>query len=116
MAWGLPKLPGMTFSDPTRTRFHLQSSLKYCQGYRCPEVRARGTGGAPTDADSNAFTAVEDSIKWIEGLAQDLKVKPTPARRGSGDADARRPRREYKVRDRRLCVLSEARSVWFNLN
>ncbi|VVC94190.1 unnamed protein product, partial [Leptidea sinapis] len=33
MAWGLPKLPGLTFPDPTKTQHHMRSSLRYYQGH-----------------------------------------------------------------------------------
>lgn len=65
MAWGLPKLPGLTFSDPTRTQYHLRSSLRYYQGHRFPDTVVRGPGGAPTDVDSNAFALPDDSIKLV---------------------------------------------------
>ncbi|CAG5017875.1 unnamed protein product [Parnassius apollo] len=65
MAWGLPKLPGLTFSDPTKTKHHMRSSLRYYQGYRFPDTVVRGPGGAATDVDSNAFALPEDSVKTL---------------------------------------------------
>lgn len=62
MAWGLPKLPGLTFADPTKTQFHIKSSLRYYQGYRFPDNALRGPGGTDTDVDSNAFSLSEDSV------------------------------------------------------
>lgn len=62
MAWGLPKLPGLTFSDPTKTQYHVCNSLKFYQGYRFPDISVRGPGGAPTDVDSNAFALPEDPV------------------------------------------------------
>lgn len=63
MAWGLPKLPGLTFSDPTKTQYHLKNTLRYYQGHRFPDTTVRAPGGAPTDADSNAYVAIDDSVK-----------------------------------------------------
>ncbi|XP_049888061.1 EF-hand domain-containing protein 1-like, partial [Pectinophora gossypiella] len=68
MAWGLPKLPGLTFSDPTKTQFHLYPSLKLQQGYRFPDMKVRGPGGTDTDVDSNAFAQPEDSVNYDPSL------------------------------------------------
>ncbi|KOB79135.1 putative EF-hand domain-containing protein, partial [Operophtera brumata] len=64
MAWGLPKLPGLTFSDPTKTQFHMKSSLRYYQGHRFPDTHLRGPGATDTDVDSNAFALPDDSVKF----------------------------------------------------
>lgn len=62
MSWGLPKLPGLTFTDPTKTQFHRCPSLKYYQGRRFPDMHVMGAGGTGTDTDSNAFALAEDSV------------------------------------------------------
>lgn len=64
MAWGLPKLPGLTFSDPTKTQHHLKSSLYFYQGYRIPDPKVVGPGSSPTDIDSNAFALPEDTVMY----------------------------------------------------
>lgn len=66
MAWGLPKLPGLTFSDPTKTQFHMKSSLRYYQGHRFPDTHLRGPGATDTDVDSNAFALPDDSVKYVK--------------------------------------------------
>ncbi|XP_028038206.1 EF-hand domain-containing protein 1-like [Bombyx mandarina] len=76
MAWGLPKLPGLTFSDPTRTQYHLRSSLRYYQGHRFPDTVVRGPGGAPTDVDSNAFALPDDSINYDPSLTYGRVKQP----------------------------------------
>ncbi|XP_050673267.1 EF-hand domain-containing protein 1-like [Leptidea sinapis] len=68
MAWGLPKLPGLTFPDPTKTQHHMRSSLRYYQGHRFPDTLIRGPGGTDTDVDSNAFALPEDSVNFDPSL------------------------------------------------
>ncbi|XP_047523227.1 EF-hand domain-containing protein 1-like [Pieris napi] len=68
MAWGLPKLPGLTFADPTKTQYHVRSSLRYYQGHRFPDTLVRGSGGTDTDVDSNAFALPEDSVNYDPSL------------------------------------------------
>ncbi|KAJ0181205.1 hypothetical protein K1T71_003290 [Dendrolimus kikuchii] len=68
MAWGLPKLPGLTFSDPTKTQYHIRSSLRYYQGHRFPDTVVRGPGGTATDVDSNAFALPDDSVNYDPSL------------------------------------------------
>ncbi|XP_032516120.2 EF-hand domain-containing protein 1-like [Danaus plexippus] len=68
MAWGLPKLPGLTFSDPTKTQYHIRSSLRYYQGHRFPDTLIRGPGGTATDVDSNAFALPDDSVTYDPSL------------------------------------------------
>lgn len=74
MAWGLPKLPGLTFSDPTKTQYHMRSSLRYYQGHRFPDTVVRGPGGTATDVDSNAFALPDDSVKWVQVLLRHFLV------------------------------------------
>ncbi|XP_052753824.1 EF-hand domain-containing protein 1-like [Galleria mellonella] len=76
MAWGLPKLPGLTFSDPTKTQYHIRSSLRYYQGHRFPDTVVRGPGGTATDVDSNAFTLPEDSVNYDPSLTYGRVKQP----------------------------------------
>ncbi|XP_041973572.1 EF-hand domain-containing protein 1-like [Aricia agestis] len=68
MAWGLPKLPGYTFSDPTRGSHHLRSSMRFYHGYMMPDTLVRGPGGTDTDVDSNAFALADDSLNYDPSL------------------------------------------------
>ncbi|CAB3237276.1 unnamed protein product [Arctia plantaginis] len=76
MAWGLPKLPGLTFADPTKTQFHIKSTLRYYQGHRFPDTNVRGTGGTGTDVDSNAFALPEDSVNYDPSLTYGRVKQP----------------------------------------
>ncbi|XP_053602029.1 EF-hand domain-containing protein 1-like [Plodia interpunctella] len=76
MAWGLPKLPGLTFSDPTKTQFHMKSSLRFYQGHRFPDTALRAPGGADTDVDSNAFALPEDSVIYDPSLTYGRVKQP----------------------------------------
>ncbi|KAM3966804.1 EF-hand domain-containing protein 1 [Aphomia sociella] len=76
MAWGLPKLPGLTFSDPTKTQYHMRSSLRYYQGHRFPDTTVRGPGGTATDVDSNAFALPEDSVNYDPSLTYGRVKQP----------------------------------------
>ncbi|KAL5013732.1 hypothetical protein ScPMuIL_008002 [Solemya velum] len=42
---GLPYLPGNSFRDPTKTKFHLTHSLDYKNGYAVPKRPETGVGG-----------------------------------------------------------------------
>ncbi|XP_037300618.1 EF-hand domain-containing protein 1 [Manduca sexta] len=76
MAWGLPKLPGLTFSDPTKTQYHIRSSLRYYQGHRFPDTLIRGPGGTATDVDSNAFALPDDSVNYDPSLTYGRVKQP----------------------------------------
>ncbi|CAH0600471.1 unnamed protein product [Chrysodeixis includens] len=76
MAWGLPKLPGLTFSDPTKTQYHIKSSLRYYQGHRFHDTNIRGPGGTATDVDSNAFALPEDSVNYDPSLTYGRVKQP----------------------------------------
>ncbi|XP_068629097.1 EF-hand domain-containing protein 1-like [Battus philenor] len=76
MAWGLPKLPGLTFSDPTKTRYHMRSSLRYYQGHRFPDTLVKGPGGTATDVESNAFALPEDSVNYDPSLTYGRVKQP----------------------------------------
>ncbi|XP_022820957.1 EF-hand domain-containing protein 1-like [Spodoptera litura] len=76
MAWGLPKLPGLTFSDPTKTQYHMRSSLRYYQGHRFPDTEIRGPGGTATDVDSNAFALPEDTVNFDPSLTYGRVKQP----------------------------------------
>ncbi|XP_045542556.1 EF-hand domain-containing protein 1 [Papilio machaon] len=76
MAWGLPKLPGLTFSDPTKTKHHMRSSLRFYQGYRFPDTIIVGPGGSATDVDSNAFALPEDSVNYDPSLTYGRVKQP----------------------------------------
>ncbi|XP_023949094.2 EF-hand domain-containing protein 1-like [Bicyclus anynana] len=76
MAWGLPKLPGLTFADPTKTQHHIRSSLRYYQGHRFPDTTLRAPGGTATDADSNAFALPEDSVIYDPSLTYGRVKQP----------------------------------------
>ncbi|KAI5634772.1 DUF1126 PH-like domain-containing protein [Phthorimaea operculella] len=68
MAWGLPKLPGLMFSDPSKTQFHVCPSLKYYQGHMFPSTTVRGHGNVGTDVDSNAYALTTDSVNYDPSL------------------------------------------------
>ncbi|XP_047536676.1 EF-hand domain-containing protein 1-like [Vanessa atalanta] len=76
MAWGLPKLPGLVFSDPTKTQHHIRSSLRYYQGHRFPDTLIRGPGGTATDVDSNAFALPDDSVNYDPSLTYGRVKQP----------------------------------------
>ncbi|KAL0850148.1 hypothetical protein ABMA28_012024 [Loxostege sticticalis] len=76
MAWGLPKLPGLTFSDPTKTQYHMKSTLRYYQGHRFPDTTVRGPGGTATDIDSNAFAMPEDAVNYDPSLTYGRVKQP----------------------------------------
>lgn len=44
---GLPFLPGNSFNDPTKMRYHRSHSLNYKNGYAVPILPERGIGGEP---------------------------------------------------------------------
>lgn len=44
---GLPFLPGNSFQDPTRTRYHRSQTLGYNNGYALPKRPEVGIGGTP---------------------------------------------------------------------
>ncbi|XP_075982784.1 EF-hand domain-containing protein 1-like [Anticarsia gemmatalis] len=76
MAWGLPKLPGLTFADPTKTQYHMKSTLRYYQGHRFPDTSVKGPGGTGTDVDSNAFALPEDSVNYDPSLTYGRVKQP----------------------------------------
>ncbi|XP_061712328.1 EF-hand domain-containing protein 1-like [Cydia pomonella] len=76
MAWGLPKLPGLTFSDPTKIQHHMRSSLRIYQGHRFPDTSLRAPGGEATDVDSNAFALPDDSVNYDPSLTYGRVKQP----------------------------------------
>ncbi|XP_037964332.2 EF-hand domain-containing protein 1 isoform X1 [Plutella xylostella] len=76
MAWGLPKLPGLSFSDPTKSRHHLRGSLRFHHGHRFPDTRVTAPGGEPTDVDSNAFALPDDSVNYDPSLTYGRVKQP----------------------------------------
>lgn len=46
---GLPFLPGNTFSDPTKNKYHVSQTLDFKNGYRLPTRPTVGIGGRPIE-------------------------------------------------------------------
>lgn len=62
MTSNLPFLPGSTFTDPTKTRFHCPQTLGYKNGYGMPKHPTQGIGGDPLLATNKLTEAELDEL------------------------------------------------------
>lgn len=63
MSWGLPKLPGFSFGDVTKTNFHVPRKIDYVNGYPIVQCDGRAIGGSSMDADGSNYIDVSDALK-----------------------------------------------------
>lgn len=63
MAWSLPKLPGCSFPDPTRTRFNVPRKFEMVNGFAMPVIDFRGVGGIPMDVEGSRYLDVTDNCR-----------------------------------------------------
>lgn len=60
---GLPLLPGLSFQDPTKTKFHRCQFFEFKQGDRTMKHYAPAAGQYPRDIDSVRYLDIDiDSI------------------------------------------------------
>lgn len=60
---GLPLLPGLTFQDPTKSKFHRCQTFGFYQGGRYYKHYSPASGQYPRDIDSVRYLNIEnDSI------------------------------------------------------
>ncbi|XP_049857375.1 EF-hand domain-containing protein 1-like isoform X2 [Schistocerca gregaria] len=73
---GLPLLPGYTFGDPTKTRYHRSQCFDFRGGYAFPKTTCFGIGKEPLDVDSVAFLKDDDTIKCDPVLTYGILKRP----------------------------------------
>ncbi|XP_077288107.1 EF-hand domain-containing protein 1-like [Arctopsyche grandis] len=68
MSWGLPKLPGFSFEDVTKTNFHVPRKIDYVNGYPIVRCDGRAVGGSSMDADGSNYIDVSDALNFDPSL------------------------------------------------
>ena len=57
---GLPLLPGLSFQDPTKSKFHRSQFFEFKQGGRYMKHYAPAPGKYPRDVDSLRYLDIEN--------------------------------------------------------
>ncbi|EFA04366.1 EF-hand domain-containing protein 1-like Protein [Tribolium castaneum] len=65
---GLPKLPGLTFTDPTLTSYHLSQTFSISNGYKIPKNDYVGIGNRELDSNSVKFISTNDPVRFDPSL------------------------------------------------
>ncbi|KAL3282731.1 hypothetical protein HHI36_005902 [Cryptolaemus montrouzieri] len=65
---GLPKLPGLTFTDPTITNFKLSHTLDTCAGYSLPKSNYLGIGGRELEINTAKYITKSDPVRYDPSL------------------------------------------------
>ncbi|XP_017777691.1 PREDICTED: EF-hand domain-containing protein 1-like [Nicrophorus vespilloides] len=65
---GLPKLPGLSFRDPSIQRFHLCQTFDIINGYRHPKMHFTGHGNSELDINSVAYVSKLEPLHYDPSL------------------------------------------------
>ncbi|KAL5493772.1 hypothetical protein EMCRGX_G014996 [Ephydatia muelleri] len=74
----LPFLPGNTFKDPTKTRFHVSHSLCYKNGYAIPKRPQAMIGGDPLQINQLTDADLDELANTRPTLTYGNPTKPAP--------------------------------------
>jgi len=76
---GLPFLPGNTFTDPTKTRYHRSQSLGYKNGYAIPVHPTVGIGGEPIPYNQLSEQELDELANYNPTLTYGQAKQAPPA-------------------------------------
>ncbi|KAK9872960.1 hypothetical protein WA026_020309 [Henosepilachna vigintioctopunctata] len=65
---GLPKLPGLTFTDPTISNFRLSHTLDTRAGYSIPKTDYLGIGGRELEINTAKYITKSDPVRYDPSL------------------------------------------------
>ncbi|CAH1104815.1 unnamed protein product [Psylliodes chrysocephalus] len=65
---GIPKLPGYSFTDPTKQKFHVSQTFNIRNGYRIARNNFCGIGGTEIASNSARFVGANDCIRFDPSL------------------------------------------------
>ncbi|CAH0556686.1 unnamed protein product [Brassicogethes aeneus] len=76
---GLPKLPGLSFTDPTQTRFHKSATFDIINGYTIPKSNFLAPGGRELESNSVKYIQKSDPVRFDPSLTYGrTRSKPLP--------------------------------------
>lgn len=76
---GLPFLPGNTFTDPTKSRYHRSQSLGYKNGYAVPVHPTVGIGGVPIPYNQLSEQELDELANYNPTLTYGQAKQAPPA-------------------------------------
>ncbi|XP_033109623.1 EF-hand domain-containing protein 1-like [Anneissia japonica] len=74
----LPFLPGNTFTDPTKRKYHLSQSLGYKNGYALPARPTVGIGGEPLEVNQLSLAELDELNNKRPTLTYGQAKQPPP--------------------------------------